>query len=45
LHFLRSAIEDGYPKIDEVYRDKEFAHVVNDERFLALMKERPVAVR
>jgi tetratricopeptide (TPR) repeat protein len=44
LHFLRSAIEDGYPKIDEVYRDKEFAPVRNDERFLALMKDRPVAI-
>lgn len=45
LHFLRSAIEEGYPTIDEVYRDKEFAQVRNDERFLALMKDRPVAVR
>jgi Flp pilus assembly protein TadD len=45
LHFLRSAMEDGYPKIDEVYRDTEFAQVRNDERFLALMKDRPVAVR
>jgi len=45
LHFLRSAMEDGYPKIDDVYRDKDFAAVRNDERFLALMKERPVAVR
>lgn len=45
LHFLRSAIEDGYPKIDDVYRDKEFAQVVKDERFLAMMKDRPVAVR
>ncbi len=45
LHFLRSAMEDGYPRIEEVYRDKEFAHVVKDERFLALMKERPVAIR
>lgn len=45
LHFLRSAMEEGYPKIDDVYRDKEFAHVVKDERFLALMKDRPVAVR
>jgi tetratricopeptide (TPR) repeat protein len=45
LHFLRSAMEDGYPRIDEVYRDTEFAHVRNDERFLALMKDRPVAVR
>ena len=45
LHFLRSAIEDGYPRIDDVYREKEFAHVVQDERFLALMKDRPVAIR
>jgi tetratricopeptide (TPR) repeat protein len=45
LHFLRSAIEDGYPTINEVYRDKEFAQVRNDERFRALMKERPVTVR
>lgn len=45
LHFLRSAIEDGYPAIDEVYRDKEFTQVRNDERFLALMKEHPVAIR
>lgn len=45
LHFLRSAIEDGYPRIEEVYKDKEFAHVVTDERFQALMKERPVAIR
>jgi tetratricopeptide (TPR) repeat protein len=45
LHFLRSAIEDGYPKIDEVYREKEFARVVQDERFVELMKDRPVAIR
>jgi tetratricopeptide (TPR) repeat protein len=45
LHFLRSAMEEGYPKIDDVYRDKEFAPVRNDERFMALMKERPVAIR
>lgn len=45
LHFLRSAMEDGYPKINDVYRDKEFAHVRNDQRFLALMKDRPVSVR
>jgi tetratricopeptide (TPR) repeat protein len=45
LHFLRSAIEDGYPQIDEVYREKEFAGIINDERFVALMKDRPVAIR
>jgi len=45
LHFLRSAMEDGYPKIEEVYRDKEFAKVVHDERFVELMKDRPVAIQ
>jgi tetratricopeptide (TPR) repeat protein len=45
LHFLRSAIEDGYPKIEDVYRDKEFAQVRNDERFLEMMKERPTSLR
>jgi len=45
LHFLRSAIEDGYPQIDEVYHDKEFARAMTDERFLALMKDRPVSIR
>ncbi len=45
LHFLRAAIEDGYPKIDDVYHDKEFAQAMKDERFLQLMKDRPVAVR
>jgi tetratricopeptide (TPR) repeat protein len=45
LHFLRAAIEDGYPKIDEVYRDQEFASVRKDERFRTLMKDRPAAVR
>jgi len=45
LHFLRSAMEDGYPKIDDVYQDKVFETVRNDERFVALMKERPVAIK
>jgi tetratricopeptide (TPR) repeat protein len=45
LHFLRSAMEDGYPQIDEVYRDKEFAGALTDARFIALLKDRPVAVR
>lgn len=45
LHFLRAAMEDGYPKIDDVYRDKEFASVLSDQRFVALMKDRPVAIR
>jgi len=45
LHFLRAAIEDGYPRIDDVYRDQEFASVRKDERFRELMKDRPATVR
>lgn len=45
LHYLRAAMEEGYPKIDDVYHEKEFAPVLNDQRFVALMKDRPVAVR
>jgi tetratricopeptide (TPR) repeat protein len=45
LHFLRAAMEDGYPRIDDVYRDQEFVSVRKDDRVLALMKERPAAVR
>ena len=45
LHFLRSAMEDGYPQIDEVYHDKEFAQAMSDERFVTLLKDRPVAVQ
>lgn len=45
LHFLRAAMEDGYPRINDVYRDPEFAAVRKDDRFLALMKDRPTAVR
>jgi tetratricopeptide (TPR) repeat protein len=45
LRFLRSAMEEGYPRINDVYRDKEFARALTDERFVALMKDRPVSVR
>ncbi|MDR3762995.1 MAG: tetratricopeptide repeat protein [Acidobacteriota bacterium] len=45
LHFLKAAMENGYPRIDDVYKDKEFAALLNDERFTTLMKERPAAIR
>ena len=45
LHFLRGAMEDGYPRIDEVYHDKEFARAMSDKRFVTLLKDRPVAVQ
>jgi tetratricopeptide (TPR) repeat protein len=44
LHFLRRAIEDGYPKIDDVYQAPEFAKALKDERFQMLLKNRPVAI-
>lgn len=45
LHFLRAAMEDGYPKIADVYKDKEFTGLRDDQRFLALMKDRPMAIK
>lgn len=44
LHCLRRALEDGYPGISAVYKDKEFAQLRADERFTALMKDRPTAL-
>ena len=44
LDYLRKAMEDGYAKIDEVYKDKEFAEVRKDKRFNDLMASKPVAI-
>jgi len=44
LHCLRRALEDGYPRINDVYKDKEFTKLRSDERFTALMKDRPPAL-
>ncbi|HUO59035.1 MAG TPA: tetratricopeptide repeat protein [Candidatus Acidoferrales bacterium] len=44
LRFLRRAMEEGYPEIGEVYKDKSFARLREDERFMTLMKERPVPI-
>jgi tetratricopeptide (TPR) repeat protein len=43
--YLRKAMEDGFPAIDDVYKDSEFAAVVKDPRFVTLMASRPEAVK
>ncbi len=44
LKSLRRALEEGYPDVKAVYRDKEFEKLRADERFTALMKEKPVSM-
>ncbi len=44
LHYLRKAMEDGYPGIDSVYKAQEFAGLRKDPRFAELMAVRPQAI-
>jgi tetratricopeptide (TPR) repeat protein len=44
LQHLRRAMEEGYKKIEDVYKDPEFAALRGDPRFDALMKGRPEAI-
>jgi hypothetical protein len=44
LQHLRRAMEEGYNKIEDVYKDPEFAALRADPRFDALMKGRPEAI-
>jgi tetratricopeptide (TPR) repeat protein len=41
LRYLRRAMEDGYQKIDDVYKDAQFAKLREDPRFAELMAARP----
>ena len=41
LEYLRKAMENGYKKINEVYKDREFATLRTDKRFEELMAQRP----
>jgi tetratricopeptide (TPR) repeat protein len=41
---LRRALEGGYKKIDDVYKDSEFTALRKDPRFAKLMAERPVPI-
>lgn len=45
LLFLRKAIEDGFPSIDNVYKDAAFAGILKDPRFVTLMASKPEAVK
>ncbi len=44
LEYLKKSLEDGYPEIDKVYKDAEFATLRKDQRFTALMAQRPAAI-
>lgn len=44
LQYLRKAMEEGYKKVDDAYKDPEFAELRKDSRFTELMKERPPAL-
>jgi len=37
-------MEEGYKKVDDAYKDPEFAELRKDARFAELMKERPQAL-
>jgi tetratricopeptide (TPR) repeat protein len=44
LSYLRKAMEEGYKDINKVFRDEEFATVRKDPGFIALMKNKPMAI-
>jgi hypothetical protein len=44
LQHLRRALEEGYKKIDDVYKDAEFSEVRKDPRFTQLMSGHPPVI-
>lgn len=44
LEYLRRAMEEGYPGIDDVYKDADFEGVRRDTRFAQLMAAKPPAI-
>jgi tetratricopeptide (TPR) repeat protein len=45
LLYLRKALEEGFPSIDDVYKQAEFKGILQDSRFVTLMASKPVAVK
>jgi tetratricopeptide (TPR) repeat protein len=44
LLYLKKSLEDGFPEIDKVYKDAEFASLRKDQRFNEFMSQRPTAI-
>jgi tetratricopeptide (TPR) repeat protein len=44
LQYLRRALEEGYPQVENAYKDEEFAELRKDPRFDQLMHERPTVI-
>jgi cytochrome c-type biogenesis protein CcmH/NrfG len=44
LEYLRRCLEEGYPKISDVYKDPEFTGLRSDSRFSQLMASKPPAI-
>lgn len=44
LQYLRRAMEEGYPGINDVYKDSDFEGLRQDTRFTQLMAAKPAAI-